>query len=670
VAAIRKLLIANRGEIARRVIRSARDLGIRTVAVYSDADEDAPHVSEADEAVRLGPGPAGGSYLDLSRIMDAVARTGADALHPGYGFLSENGDLARACADAGVAFVGPPEAAIRLMGDKVQAKRRMIAAGVPTAPGYIGEDQDEAVLMAEAERVGVPLLVKAVAGGGGRGMRVVRELSELPQALASARSEAKNAFGRGDVFIEQLVEGARHVEIQVFADRHGHVIHLGERECSAQRRHQKVIEEAPSPAVDPELRERMGAAAVAAAQAIDYVGAGTVEFLLAADGSFFFLEMNTRLQVEHPVTEMVTGLDLVALQLRVAEGEVLPLAQADVRMRGHAIEARIYVEDPYAGFAPQLGRIAAWRPRSGTGLRVDDGVRTGQVITPYYDAMVAKLIAYGDTREQARRRLVAAVRDGVLLGPGSNRSFLLELLEGEPFVAGAITTDAIDKWLVEAPPPRPRPSERAWAVAAVLRSQGLSRPPEASHDPWPWRSTGVISWPVVLREHEDARSLRVRAEGQGRFSVDGEAKAAGAVVLRWVSQDETTVVVEHDGVRQRLAWAPTEDGVALDEDGHAFTFTEPPPRGASEAADGGDGRVLAPIGGRVAAVLVSAGQAVTRGQPLVVIEAMKMEHRVPAPVDGRVARMVVKPDDQVAARQVLADIEVGSEAEASKEQGA
>jgi geranyl-CoA carboxylase alpha subunit len=518
--------------------------------------------------------------------------------------------------------------------------------------------------------VGVPLLVKAVAGGGGRGMRVVRDLAELPQALASARSEASSAFGRGDVFIERLVEGARHVEIQVFADRHGHVIHLGERECSAQRRHQKVIEEAPSPAVDPELRERMGAAAVAAAQAIDYVGAGTVEFLLASEGRFYFLEMNTRLQVEHPVTEMVTGLDLVALQLRVAEGEPLPLAQADVRMCGHAIEARIYVEDPYAGFAPQLGRIAAWRPRAAVGLRVDDGVRTGQVVTPYYDAMVAKLIAYGDTREQARRRLVAAVRDGVLLGPGSNRSFLLELLEGEPFVTGAITTDAIDRWLVEAPPPRPRPSARAWAVAAVLRSQASVRPPEAHTDPWPWRSAGAAGWLVVLREHDEIRTLRVRHEGQGRFFVEREGKARGSLSLRWVRHDEATVVVEHEGVRRKLAWAPTEDGVALDEEGRAFTFSEPPPRIASGEAEGGDGQVRAPIGGRVAAVLVSAGQAVTRGQPLVVIEAMKMEHRVPSPVDGRVARMVVKPDDQVAARQVLADIEVEGEAEASKEQGA
>jgi geranyl-CoA carboxylase alpha subunit len=657
VAAIRKLLIANRAEIARRVIRSARDLGIRTVAVYSDADEDAPHVAEADEAVRLGPGPAASSYLDLSRIMDAARRSRADALHPGYGFLAENGELARACADAGLVFVGPPEAAIRLMGDKVQAKRRMIAAGVPTAPGYIGDDQDEATLVREAARVGVPLVVKAVAGGGGRGMRVVRELALLPQALQSARAEAAHAFGRGDVFLERLIEGARHVEIQVLADRHGHVIHLGERECSVQRRHQKVIEEAPSPAVDEGLRTRMGQAAVAAARSIDYVGVGTVEFLLAADHSFWFLEMNTRLQVEHPVTELVTGLDLVELQLRVAEGERLSLSQEDVCMRGHAIEARIYAEDPYAGFAPQLGRIVAWRPRTGAGLRVDDGVRSGQVISPYYDAMVAKLIAHGDTREQARRRLVAAVRDGVLLGIGSNRAFLLELLEGEPFVSASITTDAIDRWLEEDPPPRPRPSAFAWAVAAVLRSLALAPVPEVRRDPWPtWRSAGVPEWPVVLREHDESRTLRVRHEGHGRFFVDGTG-AADALRLRVVSRDDETVVVEHDGVRRRLAFAPTADGVALDEDGRACTFTEPPPRGAADDEAGSDGLVRAPIGGRVMAVLVAEGQEVVRGQPLVTLEAMKMEHRVPAPMDGRVTRLVVKVDDQVAARQQLAQLE-------------
>ncbi|MEM9462271.1 MAG: biotin carboxylase N-terminal domain-containing protein [Myxococcota bacterium] len=660
MAPIRKLLIANRGEIARRVIRSARDLGIRTVAVFSEADQGAPHVGEADEAVRLGPGPASESYLDLARVMDAVRRTGADALHPGYGFLSENGDLARACTEAGVTFVGPPEAAVRLMGDKVQAKRRMIEAGVPTAPGYTGEAQDEATLRAEAERVGLPLLVKAVAGGGGRGMRVVRSLGELGSAVASARSEAEHAFGRGDVFLERLVEGARHVEIQVFADSHGHVIHLGERECSVQRRHQKIIEEAPSPAVDEALRARMGEAAVAAARAIAYEGAGTVEFLLTGEGQFYFLEMNTRLQVEHPVTEMVTGLDLVELQLRVAEGEPLPITQDEVTLTGHAIEARIYAEDPYAGFAPQLGRIAAWRPRRGKGLRVDDGVASGSVISPYYDSMVAKLIAYGDTREQARRRLTAAVRDGVLLGPGSNRTFLLALLDDPRFASAQVTTDTIDRWLAEEPPARPSPSALGWAVAAVLHSGLAARYPEGHTQPWPWRSAGEPAWPVVLREHEDTRTLRVAHHGEGRFAVKGaaadDAASDGVVELRVIAPDDAQIVVEHEGVLRRLAWACLDDGVALDEQGRAFSFHEPPPRTSTDEADGGDGAVKAPIGGRVLSRLVAEGDTVEPGQTLLVIEAMKMEHRVPAPIAGRVERLSVAEGDQVAAGQVVAQL--------------
>ncbi len=664
MVAISTLLIANRGEIARRVIRSARAMGIRTVAVFSDADEDAPHVSEADRAVRLGPGPAASSYLDLSRVMDAVARSGADALHPGYGFLAENGDLADACEQAGVTFVGPPPSAIRLMGDKVQAKRRMMEAGVPLVPGYQGDAQDIATLSAEAEQIGAPLLVKAVAGGGGRGMRVVRSLAELPEAVERARSEATNAFGRGDVFLEKLVEGGRHVEIQVFADEHGHVIHLGERECSVQRRHQKVIEEAPSPAVTDDLRAAMGEAAVAATRAIDYVGAGTVEFLLDAQGKFFFLEMNTRLQVEHPVTELVTGLDLVELQLSVAEGHPLPLSQADVQMRGHAIEARVYAEDPYADFAPQLGRIAAWRPCTAPGVRVDDGVRSGQTISPYYDAMVAKIIAYGSTREQARRRLLTAVQDSVLLGVGSNRSFLVHLLRGEQFVAARITTDAVDRQLAEDPPPRPRPSPLLWALAAVRCSEIDTPRTETPHDPLPWRSTGPARWAVTLREHDDTKTLHVQHVGAGAFIVDGAD--TDPVALRLVAHDDGSATVEHDQVRQTVAWARTDDGVAVDQGGAAFGFIEPPPRRTEQDEAGGD-RVLAPIGGRVVAVLAAAGDTVEHAQPMLLVEAMKMEHRVAAPRAGTVARVVVAVDDQVVAGQLLAELTDESEAQPSKE---
>ncbi|MCH9687119.1 MAG: acetyl-CoA carboxylase biotin carboxylase subunit [Deltaproteobacteria bacterium] len=655
VAPIRKLLVANRGEIACRVIRSARDLGVRTVAVYSDADHDAPHVAQADEAVRLGPGPAASSYLDLSRVMEAVARTGADALHPGYGFLAENPALADACTEAGVTFVGPPRTAIALMGDKVQAKRRMIDAGVPTVPGHMGDGDDVAALIEHGESVGFPLLVKAVAGGGGRGMRVVRSLAELAEAIERARSEAANAFGRAEVFLERLVEGARHVEIQVFGDRHGTVIHLGERECSVQRRHQKVIEEAPSPVVSESLRATMGEAAVAAARAIEYVGAGTVEFLLGADDEFYFLEMNTRLQVEHPVTEEVTGLDLVQLQIRVAEGEPLPLTQADVELRGHAIEARIYAEDPYADFAPQLGRVVAWRPPAGAGVRVDHGLRAGQTISPHYDAMVAKVIAYGPTRALAQRRLIAAVEDCVLLGVGSNRSFLLELLRSEDFTQGRITTDAVDRQLAESPPPRPLPSEQAWALAAVARANLDVRPPETPADALPWRSTGAARFAVTLRVHDDERTLAVVHEGAGRFVVEGVA--AEPVGIELVAHDEHGITFEHEGIRRTVAWVRSDDGVAIDEAGVTSHFVEPRAGSAQEDEAGGD-RVLAPIGGRVVAVLVKAGDMVERGQPLVLVEAMKMEHRVPASRDGEVDRVAVAVDDQVTAQQLLAELVV------------
>jgi geranyl-CoA carboxylase alpha subunit len=621
------------------VIRSARALGIRTVAVFSDADADAPHVREADQAVRIGEPPPSRSYLDIEAILGAAARTGADALHPGYGFLAENAELARRCSEVGVRFVGPSPAAIRLMGDKVQAKARMIDAGVPTAPGYWGDARDLPTLQAEGQRLGAPLLVKAVAGGGGRGMRIVADLADLPTAIASAQAEAESAFGNPAVFLERLVQGARHVEIQVMADGHGAAIHLGERECSAQRRHQKIVEEAPSPAVDPDLRARMGEAAVAAARAIDYVGAGTVEFLLDDDGHFYFLEMNTRLQVEHPVTELVTGLDLVALQLRVAEGRPLGVAQADVQMRGHAIEARVYAEDPYAGFLPQLGPVLLWQPAQGEGVRVDDGLRTGQTLTPHYDAMVAKIVAWGDDREIARRRLVDAVRRSILLGPGSNRAFLWHLLEDEAFVAGAIKTDTIDRRMALDRPVRPEPSAAAWAMAAVLASGGASAP---------WRSTGDAGWPITLAIGESPRELRVAVSGAIHRVTLGDVNVAVEILER----GDTRVRAAIDGVHETFTFAVSDGGIALDHGGLAVTFTEPGPATASgEAA--GDGRIRAPIGGRVLSVAAEVGARVEAGATLVVIEAMKMEHRVLAKAPGIVAEVRVTAGDQVAARDLL-----------------
>ena len=420
-----KILIANRGEIACRVMRTARDLGYRTVAVYSDADRDAPHVRLADEAVHIGGSAAADSYLRVDALLEAARKTGADAIHPGYGFLSENAGFAQACGDAGLVFIGPPPGAIEAMGDKALAKRRMIDAGVPCAPGYLGADQDDARLTEEALKLGFPLLVKAVAGGGGRGMRLVREAGEIAQALVGARREALSAFGDGTLMLERLIDNGRHIEIQVFADAHGNAVYLGERDCTAQRRRQKVIEEAPSPVVNPAMREAMGKDAVAAALAVGYRGAGTVEFIVDANLKHYFLEMNTRLQVEHPVTEMVTGFDLVEWQLRVAAGEPLPATQADIQMKGHAIEARLYVEDPYAGFAPQTGTVRWWRPQRAlaAGVRIDDGIEEGSEVSPYYDPMVAKVIVHGRDRNDAIRRLRAALENAPLLGLAQQRPF-------------------------------------------------------------------------------------------------------------------------------------------------------------------------------------------------------------------------------------------------------
>ena len=476
-----KILIANRGEIACRVIRTARKLGYQTVAVYSDADRDAPHVALADEAVHIGPSPAAESYLKVDAILEAARKTGADALHPGYGFLSENAAFAKACADAGVVFIGPPPDAITAMGDKALAKQRMLQAGVPCAPGYLGADQSDAVLTQEAHRLGYPLLVKAVAGGGGRGMRLVRNDAELQPGLEGARREAISAFGDGTLMLERLIDNGRHIEIQVFADAHGNAVYLGERDCTAQRRRQKVIEEAPSPVVSPAMREAMVRDAVAAALAVGYRGAGTVEFIVDEHLKHYFLEMNTRLQVEHPVTECITGFDLVEWQLQVAAGEPLPARQEDICLSGHAIEARLYVEDPYTGFAPQTGTVAYWQPERAlqAGVRIDDGIQQGSVISPFYDPMVAKVIVHGRDRSDAIRRLRAALANAPLLGLKNNGRFLSDLVDHPAFREARMTTTLIDQWLEQGETllQAPVPSMAAWQVAALAlaQQQGSSR---------------------------------------------------------------------------------------------------------------------------------------------------------------------------------------------------
>ncbi|NQU63399.1 MAG: acetyl-CoA carboxylase biotin carboxylase subunit, partial [SAR324 cluster bacterium] len=468
----RSILVANRGEITMRIMRSVKTLGYKTIAIYSEADAGAPHVQFADDAVLIGPAPVAESYLDMNRILKAARDTGADAIHPGYGFLSENAEFAKACADAGLVFIGPTAEAIDLMGNKAAAKRRMMAAKVPCVPGYEGEDQSDRALLKAAGDIGYPLMVKAAAGGGGRGMRLVFAEQDLQTALDTARSEAQNAFGSGELILEKAISRPRHVEIQVFADTQGNVIYLGERDCSVQRRHQKVVEEAPCPIMTAELRARMGAAAVDVARSINYRGAGTVEFLLDDQGDFYFLEMNTRLQVEHPVTEMITGLDLVAMQIRVAEGKELWLTQEQVKLSGHAIEVRLYAEDPAQDFLPVTGSIDLWAPAQGEGIRIDSGIVTGQEISPFYDPMLAKVITWGETRQTALNRLVEALKGTTLFGAKTNKKFLIDVLERETFKKGQATTAFIDEEFESAQLDDSTLSFKEAGVAAVLQYFG------------------------------------------------------------------------------------------------------------------------------------------------------------------------------------------------------
>ncbi len=560
------------------------------------------------------------SYLGIDRILDAARRSGADAVHPGYGFLSENEAFAAACEKAGLTFIGPPPAAIAAMGNKAAAKRRMIDAGVPCVPGYQGADQSDANLEAEARKIGLPVMVKAAAGGGGRGMRLVEHEADLLEAIRTARTEAESAFGSGELILEKAVIDARHVEIQVFADSHGNVIHLGERDCSVQRRHQKVIEEAPSPAVDAGLRRRMGAAAVAAARAIGYRGAGTVEFLLGADGAFYFLEMNTRLQVEHPVTEMITGQDLVAWQLSVAAGAALPLTQEQVAFAGHAIEVRLYAEDAYAGFLPQTGRIAVWRPPTGPGIRVDHGMKDGLVISPYYDSMIAKVIAHGATREEARARLVQALRQTIVLGSTTNRHFLIRLLEHPAFAAGQATTAFIGEHFsgdALAPPPV---GEDHWKLAAALLwRQSAERYPPALRG---WRNSNPEPTPIRLAVGSEERTLLMTA-------ADAEA----------IDEAAPFHIEGHD--------------VIVDHDALAVRFTDKTYAPPAAAAAGSDGKLRAPMDGRIVAIKVAAGDSVSRGQTLIVLEAMKIQHQLKAGLDATIESVAVREGQQVANRTVL-----------------
>jgi len=654
MTAFRTILVANRGEIACRVMRTAKAMGYRAAAVYSEADADAPHVRQADVAACIGPPEARASYLNIDAILAAARRLGAEAVHPGYGFLSENAEFARACAEAGLVFIGPPAEAIAAMGNKAQAKRRMAEAGVPCVPGYHGSDQSDSRLIDEAERIGFPIMVKAAAGGGGRGMRLVSARVELGTALARARAEAESAFGAGELILEKAVGGARHVEIQVLADAHGNVIHLGERDCSVQRRHQKVIEEAPSPAASPGLRARMGAAAVAAAKAIGYANAGTVEFLLGADGAFYFMEMNTRLQVEHPVTELVTDLDLVEQQIRIARGEPLAIRQEDVRLAGHAIEARLYAEAPHQGFLPQSGRLIAWRPPAGFGIRVDHGLGEGQTISPYYDPLLAKVIAQGRTREEARRRLIGALEDTVALGLATNRSFLIDCLDHPEFAAGKATTDFISKHFGKSP--QPDADAGMLTLAAVLWFEASAR--RHGHDPARiWSSSGAIAWPVKVETSGQSVELTVSVLGSRRYRVAG---AGTASELEMLSEGADGVARFCAGGGERHAvYAFARDTLHLKVGSIDLSARETlyEPR-ASAGSGGAETEVRAPMNGKVVAVLVAEGQTIEKGQRLLVVEAMKMQHEMTAGANGTVVRLAAKPGDQVATRQLLVELKL------------
>ena len=643
-----KILVANRGEIAVRIARTARALGYRTVAVASDADARSPHLAACDQSVRIGPAPAADSYLRIDRLLEAARTSGADAVHPGYGFLSERADFAQACADAGLVFIGPPAAAIAAMGDKAGAKRRMIAAGVPCVPGYLGDEQSDDRLAAEARALGLPLLVKAVAGGGGRGMRLVRTVEELPAALAGARREAQAAFGDGTLMLERLVERGRHVEIQVFADRHGNAIHLGERDCTAQRRRQKVIEEAPSPIVDAEMRARMGADAVAAARAVGYVGAGTVEFIVDPERRHYFLEMNTRLQVEHPVTEMITGLDLVEWQLRIAAGEPLPLAQEQVRHAGHAIEARLYAEDPYAGFAPQTGRIAYWRPgrAAQSGVRIDSGIAEGGEVGPHYDAMVAKVIAHGRDRDDAIRRLSAALEAAPLVGLANNGRFLRDLVRHEDFRAARMDTGLLDRWQEAGAPilRAPDVQDDTWRLAAaVLATRGGTG----------WRPASVAGWDLELACGERRRRLRVRPHACGVEVVDGGT----TVTVELLGDNDGWLAWRSGAVERRTLVLVDGDTVQVLDDGRSVAISEVSPW-PSDASASDPGLARAPVAGAVAAIGVATGDVVVAGQPLVCVEAMKMEMWLHASAGGTVRAVHVELRQSVEAGAVLVEIEV------------
>lgn len=661
---IRKILIANRGEIACRIMRTCAELGISTVAVYSDADKNALHVEQADEAVHIGPPAAAESYLRLEKIIDAAKRTGADAIHPGYGFLSENETFAKACADAGIIFIGPPASAIAAMGGKSEAKALMQKAGVPLVPGYHGDNQDVAFLAAEAYKIGYPVLIKASAGGGGKGMRVVERAADFADQLAAAQREGQASFGNPRVLLEKYLTAPRHVEVQVFADNQGNCVHLFERDCSVQRRHQKVIEEAPAPGLSAATRAKMGAAAVAAAKAIGYSGAGTVEFLLDGD-AFYFMEMNTRLQVEHPVTEKITGLDLVALQIMVAEGEKLPFAQEDLSINGHAFEVRLYAEDPDNGFLPGAGQISFLRfpLESDAGdvhIRVDTGVREapfgdGDVISIHYDPMIAKIITWAPTRDVALAAMAQALDDCQVSGPKTNLAFLRRLTREPTFAKGGVSTRYIEQHRDALLPPRPAATPEMLAVAALGLLERRLRQTPVAHDPWQvlgnWRIGGAADDVFLFRDGEAEHLVTLSYPEEADQPLVAVDDAAPFTAQIWHHYDDQGFTAQLADIRcdAVVVLQPRDNGVGLSvlTPGRTADLLYHDPLHVGAGEDTGHGRLTAPMPGKVVAIRITAGAEVKKGQALVIVEAMKMEHTIIAPADGIIETVRAKVGDQV-----------------------
>jgi 3-methylcrotonyl-CoA carboxylase alpha subunit len=665
-----KILIANRGEIACRVIKTARRLGIKTVAVFSDADAEARHVAMADEAVHIGPSPARESYLVADRIIAAAKRTGAQAIHPGYGFLSENAAFAEACAEAGVVFIGPPPSAIRAMGSKSEAKKIMEKAGVPLVPGYHGDDQTPELLAKEAARIGFPVLIKASAGGGGKGMRVVESAAKFGDALAGARREAKASFADDHVLIEKYLTRPRHIEIQVFADTHGNCLYLFERDCSIQRRHQKVIEEAPAPDMEPARRTTMGEAAVAAAKAIGYVGAGTVEFIADQDGTFYFMEMNTRLQVEHPVTEAITGQDLVEWQLLVAASGKMPRTQDQLRIDGHAVEVRLYAEDPARNFLPSTGKLVHLRlPPQDLHVRVDTGVREGDTVTPFYDPMIAKVIVHDRDRTSALRRMAALMGETEVVGVTTNAALLKALCSHPAFVGGEVDTGFIERHREELFAKTAPASDRTFAIATLARlAEWREEAPPSVGDPYsPWSAQNgfrllgegydEVRWKDGERE-VTVRAHRRRDGGIGLELSGGtmEARARRAEDGRlaiWLAGETFTAAV----VRRQASDGGVDYTLFADGGLRRLRLVDPLDVTQYEAAGTAEGSVRSPLPGKIIDLRVKAGDTVSKGQPLLVLEAMKMEHTLSAPADGKVKAVRYEVGEQVAEGAELVEFE-------------